>query len=166
MPGNITLPDEDGERYTVNREQTSSAEKSLGVCLALDGNQRKQLQVTTRKSQVFKAEIRAGRCSKNDALHTFNNSFMPSLQYPMIATQFDKDKWKQAIQPVLPATLNKVGMVITFSLKVLYGPDLYQGLDVKNPYFLQEIIHIMTYVQELVGGSQTGRLFRSCAKAF
>ena len=85
MPGNITLPDKEGARYTVNREETSSANESLGVWLALDGNQKKQLQVTTRKSRIFKAEIRAGKCSKNDALYTFNNSFMPSLQYPMIA---------------------------------------------------------------------------------
>lgn len=125
MPGNITLPDKDRERYTVNREETSSANESLGVWLALDGNQKKQLQVRTRKSRVFEADIRAGKRSKNDALYTFNfnNIFMPSLQYPMIATQFDEDEWEKVIQLALSVTLNKAGMVKTFPLKVLYGSD-------------------------------------------
>ena len=49
---------------------------------------------------------------------------------------------------------------------VLYGPDLYQGFQVMDPYFNQEIFHIMTHLQESVNLSQTGQLLRGTPEAF
>jgi hypothetical protein len=40
MPGNITLPDENGQEYVVAREEVSTAFESLGVWLALDGTKK------------------------------------------------------------------------------------------------------------------------------
>jgi len=48
---------------------------------------------------------------------------------------------------------------------MLYGPGLYQGLAILRPYFLQEIMHIMTHIQELVCKSQNGGPLRLIAEA-
>jgi hypothetical protein len=57
-------------------------------------------------------------------------------------------------------------MAKLFPRKVLYGPELYQGLDRKHPFFLQETSHIMTHVQEAVCQSQTGQMIQMTAEAF
>jgi hypothetical protein len=148
MPGNITLPDESGSEYVVAREEVSTAFESLGVWLALDGNQEKLKEVLTETSHVFGSQVSTSKCSKNDTLYTYNNSFMASMQYPMIATQFTESECNKLIRPALQATLNSAGMAKSFPQKVLYGPELYQGMDMKHPFFLQELSHIMTHVQE------------------
>jgi hypothetical protein len=45
MPGNITLPDENGNEYVVAREEVPTAFELLGVWLSLDGNQEKLKEV-------------------------------------------------------------------------------------------------------------------------
>ena len=166
MPGNITLPDENGRDYVVAREEVSTAFESLGVWLALDGNQEKEKKILTEAAQVFAAQVSSSNCSRNDALYTYNNSFMASMQYPMIATQFTEKEWNKIISPALQATLNSAGMAKTFPHKVLYGPELYQGMDMKHPFLLQEISHVMTHVQEAVCQSQTGHMIQMNAEAF
>ena len=49
------------------------------------------------------------------------------------------------ISPAIQATLNSAGVVRNLDHVVVYGPEEYQGLAVKNPYFLQEIIHIVAF---------------------
>jgi hypothetical protein len=166
MPGNITLPDENGNEYVVAREEVSTAFESLGVWLSLDGNQEKLKEVLTEKSHVFGSQVSTSKCSKNDTLCMHNNSFMASIQYPMIATQFSESEWNKIIRPALQATLNSAGMAKLFPRKVLYGPELYQGMDMKHPFFLQEISHIMTHVQEAVCQSQIGQMIQMTAEAF
>ena len=64
------------------------------------------------------------------------------------------------------ATLNAAGVVRNLAHTALYGPEEYQGLAVKNPYFLQEIIHIIALMTESVCKSYTGKLLRTSAEAF
>ena len=40
------------------------------------------------------------------------------------------------ILPAIQATLNAAGVVRNLGHAVLYGPEKYQGLTVKNPFFL------------------------------
>ena len=70
------------------------------------------------------------------------------------------------ISPAIQATLNAAGVVRNFAHAVLYGPEVYQGLAVKNPYFLQEIIHITGLMTEAVCNSSTGKLLRYSSEAF
>ena len=47
---------------------------------------------------------------------------------------------------------------------VPYSPGIYQGINVCNPFFPQEIINIMVFLQESIGGSQIGNFILACAK--
>ena len=118
-----------------------------------------------KKAQVFAAQISTNKVSWNDALYTYNASFMKTLEYIMADMQLTEEQWNATVRPALRATLNAAGMVKTFPHKVLYGPDLYQGLAIHRPYFLKEIMHIMTHIQESVCKSQPGGLLRLIAKA-
>ena len=60
----------------------------------------------------------------------------------------------------------KVLLVCKLAHAVLYGPEDYQGLAVKNPDFPQEIIHINAFLNEAVCNSSIGQLLRANAEAF
>jgi hypothetical protein len=105
MPGNITLPDANGQAYVVAREEVSTSFESLGVWIALDGNQEKIKTILTETSHVFASQVSTSKCSRNDALYTYTISFMASMQYPMIATQSSENEWNKIIRPALQATL-------------------------------------------------------------
>ena len=68
----------------------------------------------------------------------------------MLATQFSRKQWSQIVSPAISATLNAAGMMKTLARAVFYGPALYQGIDAKKPFYLQEIIHIMAFLNESV----------------
>ena len=91
---------------------------------------------------------------------------MPTLSYRMIATQFSEQQWNKAIRPAIRATCNAAGMVKNFSHAMLYGPLVYQGIGVKKPFFLQGIIHIITFLKEAACNSSTGELLRPNAEFF
>ena len=83
----------------------------------------------------------------------------------MITTQFTEQQWNKMISPAIQATLNAVGVVSSFAHAILYGPEENKGLAVKNPYFLQEIIHIIAFIlTESVYNSSTGKLLRASAE--
>ena len=84
----------------------------------------------------------------------------------MLATQFSEKQWSQIVSPVIAATLNAAGMVMNLAQTVFYRPALYQGIDAKNTFLLQEITHIMAFLNESICGSSTGNLLHSIAEAF
>ena len=166
MPGNITLLDKNGDRVPLKRYEVSKAEQSLGVWIAMDGNWKEQLNVMKEKAQLFASQISTKKVSKNDALYTYNYSFMKTLEYPMTALSLTENEWNSVVMPALRATLTTAKMAKTFPRKVLYGPDLYQGLEIRHPYFLQQISKIMAHIQELASHTQTGDLLELVAEAF
>ena len=91
---------------------------------------------------------------------------MPTLSYRMIATQFIEQEWNKAISPAIRVTCNAAGMAKNFSRAVLFGPQKYQGIGVKTPFFLQEIIHITVFLNEAACNSSTGELLKAYAEFF
>ena len=68
------------------------------------------------------------------------------------------------ISPAIQATLNATGVVQNLAHVVLYGPKKYQGLAVKNPFFLQQIIQITALMTDAVCNISTEELLRYRAK--
>ena len=117
----------------------------------------------SEEAHVFALQMGRAKCDKTSCLNAFNTSFMPSLSYKMIATQFTEQQWNKMISPAIQATLNAAGVVRNLAHAVLYGPEKYQSLAVQNPFFLQQIIHITTLMTDAVCNSSTGELFRYSA---
>ena len=110
--------------------------------------------------------MNTAKCNKSSSLNAFNTSFMPTLSYRMIATQFTEQQWNTAIRPAIRATCNAAGMAKNIAHAILYGPLEYQGIGVQNPYILQGIIHIIAIFNEGACGSSTGELLRSNVELF
>ena len=92
LPGSITLPDKDGQLYTVNREEPTIAFESLDLWIDLANTLSKALDDVTGESQKFATQINNAKCDKTSCLNAFNTSFMPTLSYKMIVTQFSEQQ--------------------------------------------------------------------------
>ena len=62
------------------------------------------------------------------------------------------------------ATAMGIGKILTPA--VFYDTALYQCIDTKNPFFLQEIAHIKTFLNQSVSSSPTRDLLLSIAEVF
>ena len=57
-------------------------------------------------------------------------------------------------------------MARKFPRGVSYGLDLYEGLNIKHPYYSQGIIQLMACIQEYAISSQTGQFIQQSAESF
>ena len=55
-------------------------------------------------------------------------------------------------------------MTNKFSIGVLYGLELFEGLNIKHPYYNQGITKVIACVQECVISSQTGSFIQTLAE--
>ena len=166
LPGVITLPDKDGHLYTVNREEPTTVFEPLGLRIDLANTSSKALDDVTDECQKKSNQINNAKCDTTSCLNAFNTSFMLTLSYRMMTTQFSEQQWNKAIRPAIRAICNAAGMVKNFPHAILYGPLVYQEIWVKNPFFLQGIIHIITFLNEAACNSSTSKLLRSNAEFF
>ena len=84
----------------------------------------------------------------------------------MIVTNFDSKKWNEIVAPALECSLNKSAMTRKFPRGFLYWPDLYEGLNIRHPYYNQGITKLMACVQECAISSQTGSFLQISAEDF
>ena len=91
MPGEITLMGRNGAHSPLERADVSQAEESLGVWIAIDGKQNKHIAMKKKKAQVFAARISTKKVSRNEALCTYNSSFMKTSEYHMADTILNED---------------------------------------------------------------------------
>ena len=164
MPGEFTIQNKDGIQATLKRHEISHADKTLGVFIAMDGNEEAEIEHLKKLSEKFGHQLRTAKCEKNASMYTLQYSLMKTFEYPMVATQLDEGTWTAILRPTLQSALQKAGMSMNFPRDVLFGPALFQGYQLQHPYYTQEISHITTLLQESVRNSQTGKLLRLTAE--
>jgi hypothetical protein len=56
--------------------------------------------------------------------------------------------------PVIKTVLQKTGFAATFPPDIFFGPVKYRGFGCRHPFYHQESIHIMTFVNEIYNKTQ------------
>ena len=139
MPAEFMLIDKDGNRYPLVRLEVLEGLKSLGVYIAVNGNKKAQKVYLIKKVRKYAEQPRTSQCTPNTAMYTYNSCFIKAIGYSMPVTNFSKKAWNTILAPVLRATLNKSAIVAKFPRKALYGPDLYEGMNIQHLYYKQGI---------------------------
>ena len=102
IPGNITIRDVDGySRVTLERLEPHEGKETLGVILAMDGNNVDEVKKLRAKAEEFADCIRTGSISREDAWLAVNSTIMKTLEYPMIAITLSKKQWDYIMSPIL-----------------------------------------------------------------
>ena len=81
MPGEFNILDNDGIRHPIQRFEPSEGKETLGVCLAMDGNEEAQYDHLMAKAELFASQIRGADVDHNTAFYTLQNSFMKTIEY-------------------------------------------------------------------------------------
>ena len=87
-PGDITTqtPD-DTARTTLERVEPGEARKTLGIYIAMYGNQQQQKEYLRDKGLEFADAYRVSHClEKNDAWQGVMSTIMSTFKYPAMAT--------------------------------------------------------------------------------
>lgn len=159
IPGDISVRATDGSsRQALRRFEVNHAELTLGVYLAMDGNENAQIQYMRSKVREFAESIRVHKTTKNDAWYALERSFFKTIEYPLTTTTIPYKTWSSIMSPAINALLPKAGISSKFPRAVLYGPTSYQGLGLQHPWYTQEITHLATLLTELSNATQTGHL--------
>ena len=88
------------------RYEASHADKTLGVYIAMDGNEDAEIKHLTALSEKFSNQLRTAKCAKNSSMYTLQYSLMKTFEYPMTVTQLDEGTWSKILSPTLIAALH------------------------------------------------------------
>ena len=161
-PGDLTLLNKDQtSRTTITRYEVGHAEETLGVFLAMDGNNQRQIEELKKKSKEFGDQVRVSNTTPSAVWYTYSSSFLKSLEYPMSATTISKKEWDQILQPAIQWVLPKIGLARNTPRDMLYSPLATQGFGALHPWHKQEITHIMDFLDETTNNSLTGKLMQA-----
>ena len=137
MEGSYLLNNQFGHPHNLERLDVSVGRETLGVHIAMDGNQDDQVISLENKSKDYAAKIMASRYNQNTAVYSYNRCFMKSLEYCMPVMSISKAQWTKIVKPGKQRALQKAGISLHFPNQVLYGPTKYGGYNYRNPYTLQ-----------------------------
>ena len=158
LPGDVSVLDKDGHRTILERHDPSIATETLGVWQAMDGNNQLEIQALRKKTEDFAESMRTGFLSKADAWYALNSSILKTLEYPMVATTISRKSWEYIMAPILKVGLPRSGIARNFPRAVLYGPKSLQGFGIIHPWYHQELMHLITCVQQASHVSISGSL--------
>ena len=82
----------------------------MGLEIDLANTSSNALDDVTLICQEYSTQMNNAKCNKTSCLNAFNTSFMPTLSYRMIATQFTEKQWNKAIRPAIRVTCNAASM--------------------------------------------------------
>jgi hypothetical protein len=125
MPGDILINNiDDSGRDTLRRFEVDIAKETLGVFLAMDGNNMEETLHLRKKAVAFADCIRTGFLTREDATYALHRTIMKTLEYPIVATTMDKAQWDFIMAPILVVTLPCMGYVQSFPRDIVYISSL------------------------------------------
>jgi hypothetical protein len=161
-PGELTIRNVSGlDRVTLERLEVSEARETLGVFIAMDGNQLTQMAELLIKTHRWADRVRVGRLTHAEAWFSLTLCMMKTLEYPLMATSLTQKQCDQIMQPVLDAGLKALGISRTLNRDVVYGPKRYQGLGIPDLWLTQGILKLWIAIAHGDAATITGSSLRA-----
>ena len=146
--------------HELRNKAPSEATEMLGVFLAPDGNNDKQLEEFLSKSKKMQNCLNQGHLCRYEAWTALTRVSTKSLEYPLPAMTFSKHQCRQYMTPLLHSHLPKAGINRNFPRALLYGTKEYGGLGLHDPYLLQGIHHIADIMEHTWKQTPTGHFLQ------
>jgi hypothetical protein len=100
-PGTITIRNTQGDgRVELERLKVEEAHKTLGVFIAMDGNQKAQTTSLWEKANLWADKLRVRRFTHAEAWYSLQFCFMKTLEYPLMATSLSKEQCETIMKPI------------------------------------------------------------------
>ena len=161
-PGNITIRNIPGTaRVELERLEVQEARETLGVFIAMDGNQTAQTQALWEKATIWADKVRTGKFSQAEAWFSLQYCVMKSLEYPLTATSLSKAQCEKIMKPIRAAALSALGMNRHLSKTVVHGPQRYQGVGIPELWTVQGILKLWLAIHHGDAKTITGHQLRA-----
>jgi hypothetical protein len=145
----------------LERLDVHEARETLGVFIAMNGNQEAQTQELWEKATAWAEKVRSGRFSPAEAWFSIQFCIMKSLEYPLIATSLSKAQCNQIMKPIRDARLPALGINRNLTLEVVHGPKRYQGVGIPDLWTTQCILKLWLALQHSDAPTITGHQLRA-----
>jgi len=150
----------------IPRLKAHEAHRTLGVCIAPDGNWDNKLLYLVSLAKKWQQKMQSSKLTRSDALFSLRNVIYWKLVYPLLTTSFMVEQCNQVTSPLLVQGLPAAGFVCTFLRALAHGPLCYGGAKSPNLYTEQLISHIQVLLRYLSSPEDTtGFLLRVTGKA-
>ena len=142
------------------------AQKMLGVWLAPDGNNKKQIEEMRKQSVEWGSKVKTGAICRQDAWRAMNMTIMKTLEYPLVALTLTEKECDYIMAPVLAGGLPRAGICRNIPRSVLYGSLEHQGLGMHNLYNTMGLQQIQVLLDNTWKNTITGKLIRTSLESF
>ena len=143
-------------KYLLHNE----AKEMLGVFLAPDGNNVKQLEEMTTARDNWMDKFRFGILEPEDHWMAFGTRIFKKLEYPLPALTLTRDECDKLMSPLLQQTLSFSGVCRTIPKEVRHGPVNRGGLGLPDLFIRQGCMRVQTMVEHLWLKTPTGKLIK------
>jgi hypothetical protein len=145
----------------ITQKSGSEAERTLGVRIAPNGSQQRELAWLRAKAHSFALHISNGKLSREEAHRAYHSIYIPSLTYSLGATCFNPTEAASIQKGSLHLILASMGINRNMPRSVVFAPTNLGGLGFKCLYTEQGCQQIENFIGHLRIDSTVGKLMRS-----
>jgi ribonuclease HI len=148
-------------RVQITQKGPSEAERTLGVRIAPNGSQHRELTWLRSKAHSFALHISKGKLSREETYRAYHSVYIPSLTYSLGSTTFTQTEAKSIQKRSLNLILASMGINRNMPRPVVYTPTHFGGLGFKCLYTEQGCQQVENFIGHLRIQSTVGKLFRA-----
>jgi len=116
------VPDKNNQPIKIPQLSSSEAQRTLGVCLAPDGNNMDKLHYLLEVAKSWQTSILAAKVTHVVAEFGLHQAILRKLEYLLVATTLMRTKCNMIMSPILTAGLPSAGLTCTFPRAMVHGP--------------------------------------------
>ena len=139
QPGDLSIRDSDHQPINLERLEVSEARETLGVWLAMDGNQKLEFSKLRDIAARWADKVRCGQLNAAEAWFALQQTVMKSLEYPLMATTLSRSQCDEIMRTLLNAALPRLHIAMSFPNAVRFGPRAHHGLGIPHLWTTQGI---------------------------
>jgi len=163
LPGTLRLKEGYGTVLKeIKRLQPFTAHRTLGIWVAVDGNNRRQFEVLRKKIDAWCDKIRTKYMKGEDIIKAYQGYLEPGLRYVLSMTSFTFDECEKLSKKTAPILLNAINVQKNCARSVLYSPIRYGGYGIKHLYHIQGIEKMCFLFMHYRKNDTTGKLLQTC----
>jgi len=162
----MQVPDDKGNLITIPQLGPSEAKRTLGVRLAPDGNNIAEEEYLLEVAKQWQKSMATAKVTHSAAEFELRQVILRKLEYPLVATMFNKQQCTNIMKPILSTRLPSAGIIRLFPRALVHGPWRWGGLNDPNLYMEQLVTHLHTILK--FGGQlhdMMGNLLQASYKA-
>jgi hypothetical protein len=126
----------------VRRCEPNEANEALGMMAHPDGLMDSQYTHLRDSVNNWCDAVRSKRVHRDEAWYCLNRTIMKTIEYCLVATSLSRNQGDDLMRPIFKLALNLCGLQKNFPRKLLYGSPAVRGLGMKDPYWLQLVVHL------------------------